>query len=241
MKKMTCVLVACVLFSALSAWTADDTAKAKEKSTVVLYDDSEKLSYAVGLQVGKSLQTAAIDLKMDAFVKGIEDVMADREPALSDEEMMVVMNAFRQKAMEEMESKQQAEAETNLRDGQAFLAANAAKEGVKTLDSGLQYRVIEEGAGPSPTASDRVKVHYRGTLIDGSQFDSSYDRGEPVVFGVTQVIKGWTEALQLMKKGAKWQLFIPPQLAYGPNGRPGIPPNAVLIFDVELLDINPQQ
>ena len=241
MKKMACLLVACALFSALWAWTDEGAAQAREKSTVILNDDTEKLSYAVGLQVGKSLQSAQMDLKMELFLKGVEDVMAEREPALSDAEMMSVMNAFRQKAMEKMESKQQAEAETNLREGEAFLAANAAKEGVKVLDSGLQYRVIEEGSGPSPTASDRVKVHYRGTLIDGKPFDSSYDRGEPVVFGVTQVIKGWTEALQLMKKGAKWQLFIPPQLAYGPSGRPGIPPNAVLIFDVELLDINPQQ
>lgn len=239
MKNVSCLLLACVMLSALSAWTEDEPAKAKEKSAVVLNDDNDKLSYAVGLQVGKSLQSAAIDIKMEPFLKAVEDVMADREPALSEEEMMAVMNAFRQKAMEKMEAEQQAEAGENLTKGEAFLKENAAKEGVKTLESGLQYRVIEEGDGPSPAASDQVKVHYRGTLIDGTQFDSSYDRNEPAVFGVTQVINGWTEALQLMKKGAKWQLFIPPNLAYGPSGRPGIPPNAVLLFDVELLEINP--
>lgn len=203
---------------------------AKEKSTAVLETDIDKASYAVGLQLGEFLKRIGLTPNQELFMKAIDDIAADREPAISKQDAEAAVRAFMTKAQKERGAK-------SLAEGEEFLKANATKEGVKVLPSGLQYKVITEGDGPSPTANDKVKVHYTGTLIDGTKFDSSVDRGEPVEFGVTQVIKGWTEALQLMKKGAKWQLFIPSNLAYGERDQPKIPANSVLIFDVELLDI----
>jgi len=157
--------------------------------------------------------------------------------AMTRDQMRQVMTTFRQQMMAKQKQRQQVDGAKNLAMGKAFLEANGKKEGVKVLPSGLQYKVIKKGTGKTPTAADKVKTHYRGTLIDGTEFDSSYKRNAPAVFGVTQVIKGWTEALQLMKEGAKWQLYIPANLAYGERGRPGIPPNSTLIFDIELLEV----
>ncbi len=210
---------------------APDAASGKEKSTVTLENDIDKASYAVGIQLGEFLKRIGLTPNQELFMKAIDDVTAGREPALSQQDAEAAVRAFMTKAQKER-------GEKNLAAGEEFLKANAAKEGVKVLPSGLQYKVITEGDGPSPTANDKVKVHYTGTLIDGTKFDSSLDRGEPVEFGVTQVIKGWTEALQLMKKGAKWQLFIPPALGYGARDQQKIPANSVLIFDVELIDIS---
>jgi len=218
---------------------------AKSPSSMSNVDDS--VSYALGMSLGNSSRQDSVNLVPEMIAAGIRDTR-DGTPAFSDSVMQRVMNEFQQRIMvkqqERMKHMQDSLAkagETNKAKGEAFLAENKTKEGVVTLPSGLQYKVITEGSGPSPKAADQVQVHYHGTLIDGTVFDSSVERGEPVTFAVNGVIPGWTEALQLMKVGSKWRLFIPSDLAYGANPQPGgkIGPNDVLIFDVELLAINP--
>lgn len=211
---------------------AQAQAPAKAKSAVKLETELDKVCYGLGVQFGSFLKRGSIQLNKDMLMQGVDDVLANREPAMTDMEIQTTVKGYMDKARKDR-------ADKNLKDGEAFLQANATKEGVKALPSGLQYKVLKEGDGPSPTANDKVKVQYTGTLIDGTKFDSSVDRGQPAIFGVSQVIKGWTEGIQLMKKGAKWQLFIPASLAYGGADKPKIPGNSVLIFDVELLDINP--
>ncbi len=170
-----------------------------------------------------------------------EDAFSGNEPLLTQEEIDAETQAYQETQAKEQEAQMGQMAEQNASDGAAFLAENAKAEGVVVLDSGLQYKVVTEGTGPRPAATDTVEVHYRGTLIDGTEFDSSYARGSTISFGVKQVIAGWTEALQLMPSGSKWQLFIPSDLAYGAGGAGGdIGPNATLIFDVELIQIAPQ-
>ncbi len=198
----------------------------------------DKVSYSIGLQFGQRLSTLKDDINITQIIMGLKDGQSGAEPQLTDAEMTKVMTAFQ----EEMQAKQQTQAimaaAINAEAATAFLAENKTKEGVITLDSGLQYKVISKGTGPSPQATDTVSVHYRGTLLDGTEFDSSYKRNEPAAFPVNRVIAGWTEALQLMKVGSKWQLFIPADLAYGERGSGRmIGPNAMLIFDVELLEI----
>ena len=172
------------------------------------------------------------------FVRGVKDALSDGKLLLTHQEMMQTMMSFQKEMMEKRTAKANAAAETNKKEGEAFLAENAKKEGVKTLPSGLQYKVLKAGDGPTPKATDRVTLHYRGTLSDGTEFDSSIAGGEPATFSVKGVIKGWTEALQLMKVGDKWQVFIPGHLAYGERNRGGkIGPNATLIFEMELLGI----
>ncbi|MCJ7833279.1 MAG: FKBP-type peptidyl-prolyl cis-trans isomerase, partial [Deltaproteobacteria bacterium] len=172
------------------------------------------------------------------FTKGFKDALSGAKPLLSEEEMRTVMTAFQKEISEKQAEKTKVLGEKNKKEGETFLAENKKKEGVKILTSGLQYKVVKEGTGKKPKATDKVTTHYQGTLIDGTEFDSSYKRGEPAAFPVNGVIPGWTEALQLMKVGSKWQLFVPSKLAYGERGAgPKIGPNAVLIFTVELLSI----
>jgi FKBP-type peptidyl-prolyl cis-trans isomerase FklB len=198
----------------------------------------EKISYSIGVNLGKDLKRQGIALDQGLFAQGVKDGLGGSKTAMNDDDMQTTLIAFQQEMMTKMQEKQKVEGEKNSKEGEAFLSANKNKEGVVTLPSGLQYKVIKSGDGPKPTKDQTVKCHYRGTLVDGTEFDSSYKRGEPTEFPVGGVIKGWTEALQLMPVGSKWQLFIPADLAYGSNGSgPTIGPNAVLIFDVELISI----
>jgi FKBP-type peptidyl-prolyl cis-trans isomerase len=201
-----------------------------------LTNPKQKTSYAIGLDIATSLKRQELDVDAKALAAGIADGFAGK-PALTDEEQKAAIMDLQKTAMAKAEEKQKASAEKNLKAGEAFLAANAKKEGVKTTASGLQYKVINSGTGSTPKPTDTVKVHYTGTLVDGTVFDSSVRRGEPATFPVKGVIPGWTEALQLMKVGDKWQLVIPPKLAYGEDGPGPIGPNSTLIFEVELLGI----
>jgi FKBP-type peptidyl-prolyl cis-trans isomerase len=203
---------------------------------IELKDDKAKESYSVGYQFGQNLKKMETDLDANVLSAAIRDALSGKESRLSDEEMRAVLANLREKTVASMQASIKEQAQKNLAEGDKFLAENKTKEGVKTTASGLQYRVIEEGEGPSPKAGDTVTVHYRGTFVDGTEFDSSYQRGEPATFPLTGVIPGWTEALQLMKKGSKWVLFIPSELAYGERGAGNrIPPNSTLIFEVELI------
>ena len=203
-----------------------------------LKDPKARVSYALGSDIGTNLKRQDLDLDPKMLAAAIADAFAGKS-AMDEKEVRAALDDLRKMAMSKMETKAKADGEKNVKEGEAFLAANAKKEGVKTTASGLQYKVVKAGTGATPKASDEVKVHYHGTLIDGTVFDSSVERGEPVSFPVTGVIQGWVEALQLMKVGDKWQLTIPSKLAYGANGAGGkIGPNAVLVFDVELLAIN---
>jgi FKBP-type peptidyl-prolyl cis-trans isomerase FklB len=200
---------------------------------------NQKVSYIIGLDIGRNLAQQGIEIEAAALAQGISDAMGDAEPKLSESEIQSVMTSFQ----EEMEAKQariqSAQSGKNIEEGKAFLEINRMKEGVVALASGLQYREIKAGSGRSPKATDKVTTHYKGTLLDGSVFDSSYERGEPATFPVNGVIAGWTEALQLMKEGAVWELFIPSDLAYGARGAGGkIGPNATLVFTVELLSVH---
>jgi len=201
--------------------------------SVELKTDEEKFSYGVGLQIGGGMKSQGVKVNVDALALAITDSMEGKTPRVSETELQQVMVKQQQAIIE----KRSAEGKVNLEKGKAFLADNGKKSGVKTTKSGLQYEVLKEGKGAVPKDTSVVSVNYKGTLIDGSEFDSSYSRGQPAEFPVNGVIPGWTEALKLMKVGAKYKLFVPAELAYGEGGRPKIPPNSVLIFEVELLDI----
>lgn len=199
-----------------------------------LNTDKQKQSYAIGTQMGKGIKAQGLDIDPKAVSQAISDVNSGKELLLSDADIQTQIMNIRKNQVE----KSQKEAEKNLADGNAFLEKNKAKEGVKVTDSGLQYEVIEKGDEKAkPSKEDKVKVHYKGSLIDGTEFDSSYKRGTPAEFRLDQVIKAWTEAVPMMGKGGKWRLVVPPSLAYGERGRPGIPANSVLIFEIELLEI----
>ena len=201
-----------------------------------LADQKKRLGYGLGANYGRILKQNNIDVDLQTFLDGMKDFI-NGESLMDDDEINSVYQEVTNLARENQKAQREKQAAENLEIGKAFLEENKTKEGVKTLGSGLQYKVLTEGTGAIPTASDRVSVHYRGTFIDGKEFDSSYSRGTPAKFNVTGVIRGWTEALQLMKVGSKWQLFIPGDLAYGPNGNRNIPPNSTLLFEVELLGI----
>lgn len=200
----------------------------------------DRLSYALGLSMGNNFRSSGIkEINIAEFADGVAAVFEGKKPKMTYDEAKQEIQRFFTALEQEQQAAQAAQAEVNRELGDKFLNENKSRQGVYTTASGLQYEILTEGDGPSPTPDDRVTVHYTGKLIDGTVFDSSVERGMPATFGVTQVIPGWVEALQLMKKGAKWRLFIPSNLAYGPNGAGGlIGPNATLIFDVELLEIN---
>jgi FKBP-type peptidyl-prolyl cis-trans isomerase FklB len=207
------------------------------QNPVELKTKNDTLSYCIGMNLGQNFKQQNLDIAPAILSAGIAD-LKDSKTLLSQEQMMQFLTNFQQEMMAKSQAEKAAQGEVNKKAGEAFLAENAKKEGVKTLPSGLQYKVITEGTGPIPTDKDKVKTHYRGTLIDGKEFDSSYKRGEPAVFPTTGVIKGWTEALLLMKTGSKWMLYIPSGLAYGEQGAGNdIGPNATLIFEIELIGI----
>ncbi|TLF53748.1 FKBP-type peptidyl-prolyl cis-trans isomerase [Halomonas urmiana] len=199
--------------------------------------EDEKLSYSLGVTLGQSIQQDVEDLDIDAFTQAIRDVFGGDELEMSDQEMAEALTAFQQQAMATREAEAEQKAAANRAEGEAYLAENAEQEGVTVTDSGLQYRELESGDGATPAAGDTVQVHYQGALIDGTVFDSSYQRGEPVSFQVGQVIEGWQEALQLMSVGDTWEVVIPSALAYGAQGQGPIGPHETLIFKVELLDV----
>jgi FKBP-type peptidyl-prolyl cis-trans isomerase FklB len=201
-------------------------------------DLKSKGSYAFGLRISKDLKPRGIEIDPDLVLKGLKDGMAGGKALLTDEQVDATLREMLQEASDRMAKKNKAEGEKNKTDGEAFLAQNAKKPGVVTLKSGLQYKVVTDGTGPIPKETDEVVCHYKGTLIDGTEFDSSYKRGEPATFPVNGVIPGWIEALQKMKVGSKWQLFIPSNLAYGDKQRGQvITPNSTLLFDIELIKI----
>ena len=190
----------------------------------------EKASYALGLNIGKQLRQNNAEIDPEIYMKALKDAMSGGKLLMSDEQVRETLMAFQR----ELQTKTQ---EKNRKDGEVFLAENKKKPGVVTTASGLQYKIETKGTGKTPTSNDTVVCHYRGTLINGEEFDSSYKRNEPQSFPVTGVIKGWTEALLMMPVGSKWKLAIPPEIAYGERGRPGIPPNSTLLFDIELISI----
>jgi FKBP-type peptidyl-prolyl cis-trans isomerase len=205
--------------------------------TLELKDLKDKESYSLGYTFGQSMRAQGLDIKLEVYYSGIRDAVGGTTPPLSQEEMRKIVSEIQQRVMAARQKELKEMGEKNLVAGKAFLEENKKKEGVKTLASGLQYKVLVEGSGKTPKAADQVTVHYKGTFIDGNEFDSSYKRGNPATFEADKVVRGWTEALQLMKEGSKWQLFIPPELGYGDRGTGPIPPNSTLIFEVELISV----
>ena len=204
--------------------------------------DAQRMGYSLGASMGRQFRNDKLQVDADALARGVREGFTADKLALTDEEVTAGMQQLQKSHSERMQAEQKAAADKNLAEGEAFLKDNATKEGVVTTESGLQYRIVTAGEGPKPGAEDVVKVHYRGTLIDGTEFDSSYKRGEPVTFPVGGVIPGWVEALQLMPVGSKWELYIPSGLAYGPGGAGNqIGPNSALKFEVELLSIEPKE
>lgn len=205
---------------------------------VNLKTQKDKVSYIIGLNIGTSMKRQSVEVNPDILLKGLKDGLSGSKPALSTDEMRKVMTAFNAQMRKKHDKELKKVGKKNEEAGEKFLAENKKKEGVVTLPDGLQYKILTKGKGKSPTINDIVTVNYRGTLLDGKEFDSSYKRGRPSTFPVKGVIAGWKEALQLMKPGAKWELFIPSKLAYGERGAGAvIPPNSTLIFEVELLSV----
>jgi FKBP-type peptidyl-prolyl cis-trans isomerase len=238
-KYMIALLLAVWTLAACDQQKAGET-EAADASATKLETTEQRLSYGIAYGLGQRLKSDGVPLDVVAFSAGLGDAFAGTEARLSQEEIGRELQAFQEQQSGQRQEQANAMAETNQAEGTAFLAENASKDGVVVLESGLQYMVVNAGDGALPAAADTVEVHYRGTLIDGTEFDSSYARGSTVSFGVGQVIPGWTEALQLMPVGSKWQLFIPAELAYGAGGAgASIGPNATLIFDVELVAIKP--
>lgn len=216
----------------------------KTPAPLVLSTQKDKASYAIGMNIGKGLKENltkdAVDINSDILLRGMKDALAGNKPLLTDEETQATLTALQNDVHKHQQELHEEEATKNSKAGQDFLETNKAKPGVVTLPSGLQYKVITQGSGPKPTATDVVVCNYKGTLVDGTEFDSSYKRGKPATFPVGQVIKGWTEALQLMPVGSKWELAIPPSLGYGEKGAGPIGPDQTLLFEVELMSIQPK-
>jgi FKBP-type peptidyl-prolyl cis-trans isomerase FklB len=208
-----------------------------------LKTEKEKVSYAIGMNIGENFHRQGIEVDPNLFMQGLKDASAGGKTLITDEEARAILTQYQGELRAKMEQKIKESAETNKKEGEEFLAANKSKEGVVTLPSGLEYKILKAGTGPKPSAADTVECNYRGTLLNGTEFDSTAKHGgEPSKFPVSGVIKGWTEALQLMPVGSKWQLFIPSNLAYGERGTPGgeIGPNSTLVFEVELISIQPK-
>lgn len=218
-----------LLAAAVALSVAAPHSLAQSVTEAQLKDEKNKVSYAIGLNMGRSLTQVKDDVDLKMVTQGINDAVAGKA-SLTDDQIVETLNAFSASITTRIATR-------NKERGDKFLAENKGKSGVKTTASGLQYQVVTQGKGALPAATDQVKVHYRGTLIDGTEFDSSYSRNEPTQFGLNQVIKGWTEGLQLMPVGSKYKFFIPSDLAYGESGPPSIGPNQALIFEVELLEI----
>ena len=213
-------------------------APAYAEQQVELKTAKDKLSYSIGFDMGSSIKRNEIDVDPNIVKKALNDSLSGGKPLMTEQEMRDSINTFQKEMVAKQQERAKMAGEKNKKEGAAFLAANAKKEGVKTLPSGLQYMVLTEGKGKQPKATDSVTVQYRGTLIDGTEFDSSYKRGQPATFVLNQVIKGWTEGVQLMKEGGKIRLFVPSELAYGERGAGAqIGPNATLIFEIELVSI----
>ena len=211
---------------------------AAQAGEATLKDQKDKASYGIGVDMAKTLQQMGADINAEALIMGIRDALANRKLQMSDEELGAVMNKFQADMRQKQAAVQRTSGEANKKAGDAFRAENKGKPGVVTLPSGLQYKILKEGTGKKPTESDTVECNYRGTLINGTEFDSSARHGQSVSFTLKDVIPGWREALKLMPVGSKWQLFVPPQLAYGDRGVGGqIGPNSTLIFEVELLAV----
>ncbi len=221
---------------ALSMLLLVSLGQAQEQPT--LQTEKDKVSYSIGVDIGNTLKRQSIDVNLDLVTRGLKDAMTGGKMLMTEEQIVETVTNFRKEMMAKQQEQAKRLGEKNKKEGEAFLEENKKKEGVQTLPSGLQYKVIKPGTGKKPKSTDTVTTHYRGTLIDGTEFDSSYKRGAPVTFPVDGVIPGWTEALQLMQEGAKWQLFLPPNLAYGERGAGhDIGPNATLIFEVELISV----
>lgn len=235
LKKIPAAIICTSLITVLSA--CNDQANAQ--SEAIKFDNqSSKVGYSIGMQMGSQIVKIKDEISEEALIMGIKDSLAGKQPQLPMDKMQAAMQEFQKTMMEKEKAKQLAKSSTNVAEGKKFLAENKSKDGVTTTKSGLQYKILKAGEGTSPSATDTVVTHYTGTLIDGKVFDSSYTRNSPATFPVNGVIKGWTEALQLMKVGSKWQLFIPSELAYGKRGAGAdIGPDQVLIFEIELLEI----
>lgn len=228
MKIKSSMIVGLVFFGCSSA---------EQNKDVPLDSKADSISYSIGADIGKGMRTQGLELQDHAFYTGWKDAYSNSELKIDDENCQKIINEFRKEFAETTRRRANEEGEKNLAAGQVFLAENAQKEGVVTLNSGLQYKILEKGIGEKPVENSKVRVHYRGTLLNGEEFDSSYKRGEPATFAVTGVIKGWTEALLLMPVGSKWELYVPSNLAYGNSPRGPGGPNNTLIFVVELLGI----
>jgi len=224
-----------LLVTILSVFFVFSICSAAEK--LELKDRKDKESYSLGYQFGQSLKIQGVEINLDVYLSGIKDFLDGKQPAMTLEEIRTTISELQQKIMALREKELKDLAEKNLGPSMTFLEENKKKEGIKVLPSGLQYKVLTEGSGKTPKATDSVTVNYIGTLINGTEFDNSYRRGQPVTFQANAVIPGWVEALQLMKEGSKWQLFIPPALAYGERGMGPVPPNSTLIFEVELISV----
>jgi len=241
-KLVTNILICCLMLFICNcdSLAKNENTKAPEKkeAPVALKETKDKVSYVIGNNIARSLKNIKDEINLDIVINGMKDQFNEKPLQLNEEDATSIMREFSMKIKNKQEEQNKLLAEQNLEKGKSFLEKNGKATGVVTTESGLQYLVVKNGDGPKPATTDKVKVHYRGTTIEGDEFDSSYKRGEPAVFPVTGVIKGWTEALLLMNTGSKYKLFIPSELAYGKRGAgPKIGPNAVLIFEVELIGI----